>query len=135
MATPIESPRLYPTFRYRDAEAALRWLSDVVGFRVLMRHPATGPVEHAELAFGSAVVMLGQDRDDGFCAIVGHPGTPSGNALYIAVDDADAMHDRVAASTAKIVEGLTDRPYGSREFICRDAEGYVWCFGTYWPKA
>ena len=31
--------------------------------------------------------------------------------------------------------GLTDTDYGSRDFICRDPEGYVWCFGTYWPKA
>ncbi len=36
---------------------------------------------------------------------------------------------------ARIEEGLTDQPYCSREFICRDPEGNVWCFGTYWPTA
>ena len=35
----------------------------------------------------------------------------------------------------EILEELTDRDYGSREFICRDPEGNVWSFGTYWPKA
>jgi uncharacterized glyoxalase superfamily protein PhnB len=135
MADTSEAPRLYPTFRYRDADAAIRWLIEVIGFKPLVRHPAEGPVEHAELSFGSAIIMLGQDRDDDFCAIVGHPGTASGSALYMAVDDVDALHDRVKGSTATVVESPTDRPYGSREFICRDAEGYVWSFGTYWPKA
>jgi hypothetical protein len=42
---------------------------------------------------------------------------------------------RAEAAGAKILMGLTDTDYGSRDFICRDPEGYVWCFGTYWPKA
>ena len=45
------------------------------------------------------------------------------------------MHASAVAAGAKIEEGLTERDYGSREFICRDPEGMVWCFGTYWPKA
>ncbi|TGV78109.1 glyoxalase, partial [Mesorhizobium sp. M00.F.Ca.ET.158.01.1.1] len=36
---------------------------------------------------------------------------------------------------ATIIQELTNRDYGSREFICRDPEGNVWSFGTYWPKA
>ena len=28
----IEAPRLYPTLRYKDAEAVMRWLKDVIGF-------------------------------------------------------------------------------------------------------
>jgi uncharacterized glyoxalase superfamily protein PhnB len=28
---------------------------------------------------------------------------------------------------------LTDQDYGSREYAVRDAEGNVWCFGTYQP--
>lgn len=129
-----EPSRIFPTFRYRDTAAALGWLTGAVGFRVHFRTPESGPPDHAELALGSAMIMIGRDRDDAFGGIVGHPGT-AGAALYVAVDDADAVHARVAASGAEIVEGLTDRPYGSREFICRDPEGYVWCFGTYWPKA
>jgi uncharacterized glyoxalase superfamily protein PhnB len=127
--------RIFPTFRYRDATAALDWLVRVVGFAVHLRSPETGAPDHAELSFGKAMIMIGQDRDDAFAAIVGHPGSPAGSATYLAVDDVDALHDRVAASGAAILQGLVDRPYGSREFICRDAEGYVWCFGTYLPTA
>ena len=31
--------------------------------------------------------------------------------------------------------GLTDQPYGSREYCARDLEGNVWCFVTYSPQA
>ncbi|GCC47386.1 hypothetical protein chiPu_0031451, partial [Chiloscyllium punctatum] len=30
---------------------------------------------------------------------------------------------------------LRDTDYGSRDFACRDPEGNLWSFGTYWPKA
>ncbi len=36
---------------------------------------------------------------------------------------------------AEVVMGLTDQPYGSREYCARDPEGNVWCFGTYSPQA
>ena len=128
-----DHPRIFPTFRYRDATAALDWLVGTIGFAVHLRSPATGAPDHAELSFGPSVIMIGQHRDDAFARIVGPPGQAGGPAVYLAVDDVDALHDRVATSGAEIVQGLIDRPYGSREFICRDAEGYVWCFGTYLP--
>jgi hypothetical protein len=39
-----------------------------------------------------------------------------------------------SAAGAEILKGLTDRDYGSRECICQDPEGNVWCAGTHWPK-
>lgn len=47
----------------------------------------------------------------------------------------DALRGRVVTSGVTIEEGLTDRDDGSREFACRNPEGNLWCFGTYWPKA
>jgi uncharacterized glyoxalase superfamily protein PhnB len=47
----------------------------------------------------------------------------------------DGLFAKVRASGVEIAEGLTERSYGSREFICRDPEGNVWCFGTYRPAA
>ena len=81
------------------------------------------------------MIILGTARDDNFCKIVGSPGSGGGKSIYIAVDDADAAYERAKAAGAKIEEELVDRDYGSREFICRDPEGNIWAFGTYWPKA
>jgi uncharacterized glyoxalase superfamily protein PhnB len=79
--------------------------------------------------------MLGHAAEDAFGSLVGAPGEQGGKAIYLAVDDVDGLFAKVRASGVEIAEGLTDRSYGSREFICRDPEGNVWCFGTYRPAA
>lgn len=133
---PHDAPRIYPTFRYRDAAAIIAWLTDVFGFTVHARYDdGAGRVQHAELAFGSSMIMLGTLADDPYGAMVGTAVTPGAKSVYVAVDDADALFARAEAAGATILEGLTERSYGSREFIVRDPEGNVWCFGTYWPKA
>ncbi len=135
MTRPVEAPRLYPTFRYRDAAAMIDWLERAFVFRVHARYMDGDQVAHAQLSFGSSMIMLGQARDDEFGAMVGMPGENGGKSVYIAVDDADAAYERARAAGARILEQPTDRGYGSREFICADPEGVVWCLGTYWPKA
>jgi uncharacterized glyoxalase superfamily protein PhnB len=139
----VEPSRIYPALRYRDAPAMIEWLQKAFGFTKHVVYPGPeGTVAHAELALGSAMIMLGSARDDKFGAMVGAPIGPdadsvkgNGQAVYIAIDDADGLFSRAKAAGARILMGLTDTDYGSRDFICRDPEGYVWCFGTYWPKA
>lgn len=134
MPTP-EAPRIFPTLRYTNAAAMIDWLTKAFGFLVHAKYMDGVAVGHAELALGSSMVMIGSSRDDAFGAIVGEPGHNGGKAIYLAVEDVDAVHARAKAAGADIVQQLTDRDYGSREFICRDPEGNVWSVGTYWPKA
>jgi uncharacterized glyoxalase superfamily protein PhnB len=131
----IEAPRIYPTLRCKDAEAMIRWLKDVVGFveRVAYRSD-DGVVQHAELAYGSSILMLGQSRDDGYGRLVGDTGGRRTDSLYVAVTDPDALHAKAKAAGARIEMELHDTDYGSRDFACRDPEGNLWSFGTYWPK-
>ncbi|QPC88068.1 glyoxalase [Mesorhizobium sp. NBSH29] len=131
----IEPPRIFPTMRYADAGRMIDWLQQAFGFIVHARYGEGGRVDHAQLSFGSSMIMLGSDRDDAFCKIVGSPGQPGGKAIYVAVANVDAVHARAVAAGATIEEPPTDRDYGSREFICRDPEGNIWSFGTYYPKA
>lgn len=133
--TNTAAPTFYPTFRCRDAAAMIDWLEKAFGFTTKDRFADdNGVVHHAEMTFGNSMLMLGSDRDDAFAAIVGKAGAPGGKSIYVAVDDADALFARASAAGATIRQGLTDRDYGSREFICTDPEGNVWCFGTYRPK-
>lgn len=131
----LEAPRLYPTFRYRDAPAMIDWLAKTFGFVEHARYMDGETVAHAQMIFGSSMIMIGSVRDDAYGAMVGGPGQHSGKSIYVAVDDADAMHERAKATGARILEEPTDRDYGSREFLCADPEGNIWSFGTYWPKA
>ncbi|MGY6710322.1 MAG: VOC family protein [Rhizobiaceae bacterium] len=128
-------PCIYPTFRYNDALSVLDWFTGVLGFEIKAKFLDGDKLGHAELALGSSMIMMGEAAEDFFGGIVGQPGDQGGKAVYVAVDDVDALFARVEASGAVIEEGLTERSYGSREFICRDPGGNVWCVGTYRPKA
>jgi uncharacterized glyoxalase superfamily protein PhnB len=119
----IEAPRLYPTLRCRDAEAMMRWLKDVVGFTERVVYRNDGVVHHAELAYGSSILMLGQSRDDEYGKLVGDTGGRRTDSLSVA-----------KTAGARIEMELHDTDYGSRDFACRDPEGNLWSFGTYWPK-
>lgn len=130
-----QAPCIYPTFRYADAARMIDWLSDAFGFSPRARYMDGDKVAHAEMVFGVSLIMIGQVREDGYGRMVGGPGQGGGKSTYIAVADPDAVYATAKAAGATILEELTERPYGSREFICADPEGHVWAFGTYWPKA
>jgi uncharacterized glyoxalase superfamily protein PhnB len=120
--------KLYPTFRYDDARAAITFLKDAFGFEEHAVYEDGGVVHHAELRLGDdAYIMLGQSRGD-------DEDLPSGpSTVYVQIDDVDAHHDRAVAAGAEITRGLTDQDYGSREYAAKDPGGNVWSFGTYAP--
>lgn len=130
-----EAPRMFPALRCRDAAAMIDWLGKAFGFSVHAKYMNGEEVCHAELGFGTSLIMIGSSRPDGYGDIVGEPGTNGGKSVYIAVEDVEAVYTRAKAAGAVVVQVLTSRDYGSREFVCRDPEGNVWCVGTYWPKA
>ncbi|TWH01151.1 putative glyoxalase superfamily protein PhnB [Mesorhizobium sp. J18] len=130
-----EAPRIYPTFRYRDPARMIDWLSKAFGFKLRVKYGEDDRIDHAELALGSSMIMLGQVRDDGYGAIVGGPGENGGKSVYLAVEDIDAVYASAKAAGAEILTEPYDTDYGSRDFMCRDPEGNIWSFGTYWPKA
>ena len=128
-----------PGHRYRNATAAIEWLSEVFGFE---QHAAykgeDGSIAHAELTLGSGMIMLGSVKDDEFGLGFKTPSELSGietRSTYLVVPDADAAHARAVAAGAVITRPLQNTPYGSREFGVRDPEGYTWTAGTYDPWA
>jgi len=126
-------PTIYPFLRYDDAPAALGWLEKAFGFRRTMEVPGpNGTIAHAQMSFGTGVVMLGSSRE---ATSVQEPddALAARHGIYVAVDDVDAHHERAAAAGAEITRELEDTEYGSREYSARDVEGYHWSFGTYRP--
>ncbi|MBR0871658.1 VOC family protein [Bradyrhizobium tropiciagri] len=134
MTQTIEAPRIYPTLRCKDAEAMIEWFKKVFGFTERVVYRDGGVIHHAELAFGSSLLMLGQVRDDAYGKLVGNSDGRRTDSIYVAVDDPDALYARAKAAGATIERELYNTDYGSRDFACRDPEGNLWSFGTYWPK-
>lgn len=124
-----ENVVIQPVLHYRDPEKALRFLTDAFGVeeKAVHRDP-DGNVVYVEAALGDCWFGFGPTAD-------GSPFDLGPTALYVALADVDPMHDRAAGAGAEIVMPPTDQDYGSRDFVARDPEGNVWCFGTYRPGA
>jgi uncharacterized glyoxalase superfamily protein PhnB len=126
-----------PGLRYQDAPKMIDWLCTHFGFERHLVVPADdGRIAHAQLRWGSGLVMVGSIFDSVVGRYMVQPGEVGGRetqAVYLVCDDADALHDRAVAGGATILVPLEDASYGGRGFSCRDPEGHVWHFGTYRP--
>ncbi|MGC2942501.1 MULTISPECIES: VOC family protein [unclassified Brevibacterium] len=127
-----QSCSVWPTFRYRDAKAAIAFLQEALGFEVIAEYTnADNPdrVDHAELAWPEGGgVMLGSVRDDG--GVMTRTGVASGS-VYLASGNVRELHSRALAAGAAEVMGLTEQDYGSLDFSIQDPEGVLWSVGTY----
>lgn len=130
----IEAPRIFLIRRYRDARKMIDWLEKAFGFQLhYLVANEDGSVAHSQVRFGSSMIMI-SDYTEGELAEPTDTSASS-QSIYLAIDDADSLHERACAAGASIFRGLTDTEYGSRDFGCYDPEGHAWNFGTYWPKA
>jgi uncharacterized glyoxalase superfamily protein PhnB len=130
------STNIFPSLRYRDANAAIEWLKDVFGFEEKAVYRGDdGVVQHAELRLGAGLVMLGQHRPDGWFGSSEPVAETSPAAIYVVLQDVDAHCERAREKGAEIFYGPADQDYGSRDYSARDLEGNRWSFGTYDPYA
>jgi uncharacterized glyoxalase superfamily protein PhnB len=124
----MTSTHIWPSFRYRDARAAIRFLRDAFGFEEVAVYAGETEeqVAHAELRWAAGGgIMLGSAGNDG-------AGPPAGTgSVYVVAEDVDALHDRAQGAGAEIIRPLRDEEYGNRTFTARDPEGVIWSFGTY----
>lgn len=138
MSTSAKDTRatIIAVMRYRDADAALKFLTETFGFTEhAIYRGDDGKVQHAELSFGNGMIMIGPVADTPFGKFMSEPRDAGGvtTALYAMVADPDAHHARSVAAGFEIVMALRDEFYGGREYSVRDPEGNIWTFGTYDP--
>lgn len=121
---------LVPYLSYRDAAAALDFLTAAFGFEVTTRwDDDSGVVQHAEAKLGDAVVMLGTaDHPEPELA-----GQSVGQGLYLVIEDVDALFARASGAGARVVYPPEDTEWGTRRCRLLDPEGYEWSLGTYRP--
>jgi uncharacterized glyoxalase superfamily protein PhnB len=124
-----------PAMRYRDAGAAIAFLTQAFGFEpALVSKGDGGLIDHAQLVHDTGMVMLGSARDDEYGRLVGGV-TPVRSSIYVVVADVSSHADRARAAGAEIVMEPEEQDYGGSNYIARDPEGNIWSFGSYDPWA
>ena len=128
---------IIPCLRYRDAPAAIEWLCRTFRFEKHLVVPnEDGTIAHAQLTFGSGMIMLGSANDSEYGRMMKQPDEIGGaetQAPYVIVKEVDAHYARAKAAGAVIVTDIKDEDYGGRGYSCRDSEGHLWNFGSYDP--
>ena len=128
-----------PTLRYNDSKAAVEWLCKAFGLEKRLHVPGEDEtVIHAQLVFGTGMVMVGQTREAEFDDLQKSPRDLGGvvsQSAYIVVEDADKHYKNAVNAGAEIAYDIRDEDFGGRGYSYRDPEGHLWNFGTYDPWA
>ncbi|HEV2377120.1 MAG TPA: VOC family protein [Streptosporangiaceae bacterium] len=126
------TPTVIPSLRYTDARKAIQWLVDAFGFTASLVVDGEGDtVAHAQLTYGSGMVMLGSVSDGSDGRLATEQG-PAG--IYVVVDDIEAHYATAREAGAEIIQELREEGYGGQGYTARDPEKNVWSFGTYQPS-
>jgi len=108
-----------------DVEASVRFYTEKLGFELLRLERGTmegkEQATFAVVALERAAFLIAHERLEGGLAL-----PPGGGAIdiRIVVDDVDALYRRARDSGVAIVTDLAERPYGLRDFIIRDPDGF-----------
>ena len=119
---------MYPYFRMKDTEAAVRFYKAAFGvtekFRLV---EPSGRIGHVELAFGPNILMLSDEFPE--YGIVAPDPSEVRMCIHIHVEDCDALIARAIAAGAVLVRAAADHFYGERSGTVRDPFGYDWSIG------
>jgi PhnB protein len=114
----------------RNAAAAIDFYVAALGATELHRLVGDdGRIGHAQLRFGTSVVMLADEYPE---FDVRGPESLGGStcSFHLDVDDADAAYDRAIAHGATEVRPVDDQFHGSRQGAVRDPFGHRWVLST-----
>ena len=137
--TPEGWPRLSTSIYYRDASAMVDWLCAAFGFEIRLKIEGEGGrIEHSEITYDEAVVMVGSERlgaDVKLETPMLSPLTAAGNtqSLMLYVDDVDLHCEQARAHGATIIDDPKVHDYGEdywadRSYGAIDPEGHLWWF-------
>ena len=113
----IEFRACRPNLEVADLAPAATFLRDVLGFEVEVDEPGMG------------LMLLRRDAVSLALVRSARPGVNSTTAAYLNVTGVAELHRRCAASGAPVVNGLTDHPWGLRDFVVEIPGGHRLALG------
>lgn len=123
--------RVTPSLTVAGAVKALEFYGAVFGATERMRFPGPdGTIAHAEIQIGDSVVIV-EDPQRGTKAPPpgGLPGSPA--ALFIYVEDVDAVIARAVELGATLQRPAEDQFYGDRDGYIVDPFGHGWTVASH----
>ena len=120
----MEIEALVPQLRTTDLARAIDFYTEKLGFALSFRYQDF----YAGVTTGDRMIHLKlvDDPDPGI-DFVRHGQHLH---LHIAVRDIHAAFRQVRDAGVKIVEGISDRPWGTTEFVIEDPDGHTLYFGS-----
>jgi len=132
-AVPEGHHTVTPQLTLDRAVEALEWYKKALGAEEISR--AVGPdgkIMHAEIRLGDSRIML-NDAMMGGKGPKALGGSPA--ALWVYVEDCDAVFNRAVAAGAQVPEGpmgrVADQFWGDRCGMFTDPHGYRWTIATH----
>ena len=133
----MTGPTLTPSVMYHDAQAGIKWLTDVLGLKLksIYKMP-DGTVAFAELVWRTGIVFVSSRPP------ADNPWSRVGIAsIALVAEDAAVVrqhYERARSAGADVVRELHVArtpafPDGSTQFDLRDPEGNLWTLGTFQP--
>ncbi len=120
--SPEGAPALTPSFAIEGAAKFIEFLKSAFGATVAFRHDGPGgAVLYAKLRVGNSFVSIGEVHD---------VHTALRSALYMYVDDADAVYKAAIDAGATSMYPVADQPYGDRLGGVTDPFGHEWYIST-----
>ena len=99
------------------AQRFIDFVSEAFGGKELMRHAEGDMILHAKVQIGDSVIELGEAR---------FPEQPLPTAIYLYVNDVDAMYEQALKAGGVSMLAPTDQEYGDRNAWVKDPFDNVW---------
>lgn len=120
---------LFPYLRVKNAGKAIEFYIRAFGAKEKFRlTEPSGRIGHAELDFGTTILMLSEEYPE-----LGFLGPQSIGAtsmsIHLHVDDCDAMIRYAVSQGAELIRDVSDAFYGERSGTVRDPFGHEWMIG------
>ena len=127
MGEKVLTPSIAPTLNFVDADGAIKWLEDVLGFEVsALFRDKDGTIAHAQLVWRDGAINLSQTTPD---AKLG----PSSIALTAEDEsEVDSYYERALRAGGNVVTPPEEAFTGQYRFQARDPDGNRWNVGTPW---
>jgi uncharacterized glyoxalase superfamily protein PhnB len=115
----IPQSTVIPVLAYPDAQRAASWLGEAFGFTVRIDIGT----HRVQLNVGDGAVIVRELRPGEEKATLG-----IAFAIMVRVEDVDGHFRQARKHGARILQEPQTFPYGERQYIAQDHEGYTWTF-------